>query len=370
MRARSRSRIAAAALLALSGAACTGPAPDPYWVGAVGLLAGRPAAVENLHGIQLAVAETNAQGGIHGHPVRLVVRNDGGIGDSAVRYATEMVKDQRILAVIGHTTSTAMMAALPVYDGHLVAVASTASAPSLSGLSRWVFRVIASDSLTGAQLARFAGARGWRRAAILYQNDVYGRGLADAFRLHYPGRVIASDPYRPGTTDFSVFARYYQRFTPDVVFVVAGLSEVPVAVRRELVRRDLHVAVLASEGSADLGDGAVRGDEIFVGAPFSGMDTRPSSRRFIEAFEARYGHVPRHDAALAYDAAMVVFAAIRAAGPDRAAIRGYLSSLDSVRAPVGATGPIFFNANGDRESSRAVVLQVKHGRMALVANQP
>ncbi|HVX42164.1 MAG TPA: ABC transporter substrate-binding protein [Gemmatimonadaceae bacterium] len=340
---------------------------EPYWVGAAGQFAGREPARENLRGIELATDEVNAAGGINGHPVRLVVRDDQGEGELAAHAAHEFVADSRVSVIVGHTASTAMLAAAPIYDGHIAAIATTATAPMLSGISSWVFRVVASDSTTGAELARFSAARGWRSAAVLYQNDVYGRGLADAFRAHFPGRIVSSDPVPADVQDLSTFGRFYQRFTPDVVFVVASRSTIPVLLRKTLADLHLHAAILASEGSMDLGPGSSRAEDIYVEAPFSAEEQDPPSERFARAFERRYGHAPSHDAALAYDGALTAFAALRAAGPDRAAIRRYLAALDEAHAPIGATGKVFFDSLGDRVGMHPVLLQVRRGRLGLLA---
>lgn len=366
---RSRRALTAAMLAVLASAmGCRNHAP--YWVGAAGQFEGREPARENLRGIQLAVSQVNAAGGINGHPVNLVVRDDQGTGEAAARIAHELVADSRISVIVGHTTSTAMLAAAPVYDGRIAAIATTATAPMLSGISRWVFRVVSSDSVTGAQLARFSADRGWRSAAILYQNDVYGRGLADAFRANFPGRVLASDPVPADVQDLSTYARFYERFTPDVVFVVAGRSTIPVLLRKTLADYHLHVAILASEGSMDLGHGSSSSsaEELYVEAPFSAEDRDPQTSRFADAYERQFGHAPSHDAALAYDGAMTAFSALRAAGPDRAAIRDYLSHLDEAHAPVGATGKVYFDSLGDRVGMHAVLLQVKQGHLGLLAN--
>ena len=148
----------------------------------------------NRRGIELAIAELTA----HPRPgqprIRVVFRDDGGDGMRAAAIAEEFVNRKEISAVIGHVNSGAMVAAARVYDEHLPAVATTASTPALTGISAWTFRVISSDSMNGLAIARFAIRRGWRRAAVLYENNAYGRGLAENFKRSFSGTVISIDP--------------------------------------------------------------------------------------------------------------------------------------------------------------------------------
>src|SRR5688572_29048887 len=120
--------------------------------------------------------------------------DDSGNGRVAARVAQDLVDSVKYAAVIGHLTSGAMKAAAKVYDGRIAAVATAASSPELTGISPWAFRVIASDSVSGIDIARYATRLGKRRAAILYENSAYGRGLADAFRRNFAGDVIGVDP--------------------------------------------------------------------------------------------------------------------------------------------------------------------------------
>ncbi|HEX2724029.1 MAG TPA: ABC transporter substrate-binding protein, partial [Gemmatimonadaceae bacterium] len=117
-------------------------------------------------GIDLAVHEINRGGGIKGVPLKVLTRDDEANGSRAAAIAQEFVANPSVLAVIGHVNSGAMLAASRIYDGELAAIATTASSPDLTGVSRWTFRVISSDSLNGVTLARFASRIGGTSAAL------------------------------------------------------------------------------------------------------------------------------------------------------------------------------------------------------------
>jgi len=104
----------------------------------------------NKKGIELAVDEINAsRAWSKNRHLTIVFANDSGNGVRASAVAQQFVDSTSIVAVVGHVNSGAMVSAAHVYDKHLAAVATTATSPSLTGISPWAFRVIPSDSANG-----------------------------------------------------------------------------------------------------------------------------------------------------------------------------------------------------------------------------
>lgn len=316
----------------------------------------------NKRGMELAVEEINARGMLKGRTLRVVDRNDEGDGAKAAAIAQEFVDNPDIVAVVGHVTSGAMVAAAKVYDGHLAAVATSATSPDLSGISPWAFRVISSDSTNGLDLARFVGALGRRRAAILYENDSYGRGLIESFRRNFGGQVVSLDPISAETTDFEPYVSYYKRVKPDVVFI-AGTEVTGIAFLREARRQALDAAYVGGDGWTGIVADTAASEGSYVGAPFTALDPRPEARRFVAAYSKKFGALPDGNAALGYDATMILAKAIAEAGPDRERIRDYLASLDAEHAYAGVTGPIRFLDTGDPVGKSLVMTRVHQGSL-------
>ena len=345
------------ALFAFASIACTETSNEPVTIGAAGPWHEGYGAQDSL-GIQLAVAEINASGGIRGRPLRVVFRNDSASGSWATAVAQAFVSDPAVLAVVGHMNSGAMMAAARIYDGRLPAVAVSATAADLSGISPWAFRVTSSDSTNGADIARFANARGFRRAAILYENDSYGRGLAEQFRRNFRGDIVSIDPIFDAPADFEPFVTYYGRTNPDVIFV-ASTEDAGLSFLRELKAQGNTAAVIGGDGWTGLVRDPVTAAGAYVATPFTPADVRPAARRFVEAFRARYGHDPDANAALGYDATRLIAAAIGHAGLERLAIRNRLAALDARSAHAGVTGSIRFAATGDPIGKGIVMTRVR-----------
>lgn len=318
----------------------------------------------NRLGIELAVDEINAQPGWRQHPLRVIFRNDSGDGVKATAIAKQFLDSADVLAVIGHVNSGAMVAAARVYDQGLPAVATTASSPALTGISRWTFRVISSDSMNGLTIGRFMSQKGDRRAAILYENNTYGRGLADAFRRGFSGEVLSIDPIAEGAQqDFEPYVTWFRRNNPDVVFV-AGTGNSGEAFLREARRQRLSVDFAGGDGWTVLASDTALAEGVYVGAPFSAADTRADARRFVSAFEDRYHETPDGNAALAYDATKLLARAAVVAGT-REGIRDYLAHLSEGSAFPGVTGNIYFASTGDPLGKSIVMTRLHRGALVV-----
>jgi branched-chain amino acid transport system substrate-binding protein len=345
--------------------ACAGPTTD-VTLGAAGPWTEGYGAM-NKRGIDLAIEEINTVGGVRGRPLRLIARDDGADGAKAASIALEFVQNPAISAVVGHVNSGTMVAAAGIYDGALPAVATTATSPDLSGISPWVFRVIASDSATGAELGQFARRLGHGRAAILYENDSYGRGLADAFRRSFDGTIVSIDPIPSGEADFEPYIAFLKAKDPGLVFV-AGTEASGMAILREARRQELSANFLGGDGwTGIVGEPAAQG--AYVGAPFTAADDRQEAQRFVTAFRARFDMTPDGNAALAYDATKLLAKVINDVGPDRAAIRDRLASLTDRSAYRGVTGAIRFHANGDPIGKTVVIAKVNRGELVLAGSR-
>jgi branched-chain amino acid transport system substrate-binding protein len=316
----------------------------------------------NRRGVELALAEINATGGVNGQPLTILFRDDRGDGSRAAEIAQEFVDADEVSAVIGHVTSGAMIAAAKVYDGKLAAVATTASSAALTGISPWVFRVISSDSSNGVDLARFAERLGKRRAAVLYENDPYGRGLADAFRRQFSGEVIGFDPIDADGTDAEVHVAWFVQRRPDLVFV-AGTERSGLALLREARRQGLTADFLGGDGWTGLVVDVATAEGALVGAPFTALDPRNEAQRFVQAFRDKYETDPDGNAALAYDAVRVVVAGIRAVGSDRVKLRQWLSERTADAAIPGVTGAIAFLPTGDPVGKSFVMTRIRNGQL-------
>lgn len=371
--ARSARAVAALCLVVLS--ACAGDGGTIHIGVAVphGTAGGR--AVENA--VKMAVAEANERGGIGGRRVELVFKDDGGKPDQAIQVASELRGDPRVVAVIGHVNSAATLAAAAIYNDEaegVVELSPTASNPDITHAGPWTFRVSPSDLAYGPELAHWlAGKRNLRRAAVLYGNDDYGRGVAESFGEAFRkdgGTVVAADPYLPEMLAGPDGARVYLARALGRgmdALVIAGTADDArriIASARELGYRG---PVVGADGLLGIEAMGAAAEGTYIGAAFFADAPAEPVRRFVEDYTRRFGEQPNADAALGYDATRVVLRALAEGGTNRRAVRDYLAGIGSRTAAFqGVTGDIRFDANGD-PADKAVAIGVVRGGQVVAA---
>ena len=307
-------------------------------------------------GMDLAVEELNAAGGVLGRPVKLLRMDDQESVDRGRIIAQELGRNPDVVAVIGHLHSYVTVSAAPIYDlSGLLLVSATSTSPQLTsqGYGR-VFRTVFNDTEVGRQMAQFARARGYRRMVIYYARNEYGRELANAFEeqlVSGGGQVVNRESFDPNLSANPVAAEQtvnaWTNWEFDAVFIAGGDAQAALLIK-ELRRRDIDVPVLGSDALAtpmflQTGGAAVEG--TVIASAFHPEAPDAEVRAFNQAFRARYGTEPDVGAALGYDAVRVLAQAMREAQstePDKvaAAMRG----LHGFR---GVTGAFSFDGKGN-----------------------
>lgn len=325
-----------------------------------------------VKGIQLAIDQANAAGGIDGRQVRLVVEDDQGNPKDAATVAQRIVSDDNIMAVIGHWNSSATLAALPIYDKAGIPVVIDAINRKISGASRWSFRVSVTDLREAEQLAAYIVDKlGHKKIAVLYSNNDYGQGLVTAFSdaLAKSGiELVGQEAYLDGATDFTPQISNLQLAEPEILFI-AGYYREGALIMQQAQRLGFDVPVVGADGFTTpelikFGGTAVEG-VIFPGFYFPDAELFPGSLEFVDAYKAKFGEDPETYAALAYDVTTMILDGMREKGVSREAIRDHLETLEGF---AGVTGNHKFDGNHDTEVT-IILLTVKDGQIQLAEKQ-
>src|SRR5438270_2353252 len=216
-----------------------------------------------FHGVQLALERLNTERPRSSRPFGM--RLPPTIQTSQVAMAARFRDDAGVVDVVGHTGSAQTLEAAPIYGDvanggkhAVVAVTPTATNPQVTRGSRWVFRVCPTDEDGARALARCAiDSLHLQRVAIVYRNDLFGRGLTRTIVPELTGNNIAvteQDPYLTDITEYYAYAARIARGGAEAVVFAGGGTDAADLVRA-LHNDSAHPVVLGSDDVASILDG-------------------------------------------------------------------------------------------------------------------
>lgn len=325
-----------------------------------------------LLGARLAMNEINAAGGIRRRRLVLQVEDDSASNARAIATALKLRDDANVVAVVGHLTSGTTIAAADIYNSGanpVVEISPSASNPDLTGIGRFTFRVCATDLVHGTALARFAFQRlGARTAAVIYQNDDYGRGILGTFGeelRRLGGTIDEADPVLTGGAEIGPYLERIQRAARAQVLMLATDRVTGAAILRQARQRGITLPVLGGDALSGIQSEGSVAEGVYFSSNY--LPNRPGEKNaaFLRAYgAANNGELPDHRGAAAYDAVHLIADAIRDAGTRRAAIRDALAAVGTSRpAYDGVTGRIAFDRRGDVSDKTVVIGVVRGGRI-------
>lgn len=326
----------------------------------------------------LAIEEINRAGGVRGRPLELLVVDDSADAEVAARVARDLVMNPAVVAVVGHLTSSATIAAAPVYnrrDRPVAAITPSASNPTIGTLGPYTFRACPHDLVHGTRLARWAQERlAARRAGVLYLNDDYGRGMRAAFSQSFTalgGTVVSEDPYLLTVESFEPYLSRLRALGGVDVLMIAGFRTGAERILATLDSLDLEPTILGGDGLTGIERSAVGAEGVYISEAY--LPDRPGRRNeaFVAAYRAAFGDRPLdHRGATTYDIVYLLARAVAQAGPDREAIREYLAGVGTATPPFdGVTGVIAFDEDGEVPAKDVVIGVVRDGRIVTAPGQ-
>jgi len=262
--------------------------------------------------------------------------------DAEVALAEKLVADPAIVAVVGHTRSRGSLAAAPVYaHAGMPQIVPSATSAELRGVGPWTFVLSPSDSEEAVFLAAAVDSLKARRVALFYSAEPYGEGLAAAVRPDLLRRGIkVVDEVRLGAgADIPTLVSASMHLHPaDAMLLLVDYSQAA-AIARTVVPIAPHARMIAADGS-DYPAGlrhiaGAAAESLWVVTLWRPDTTDAATRQFLARFRQVAGRDPTSQEALGFDALLYARAAINAVGPDRRAIRAWLSGPGGASPPPG-----------------------------------
>jgi branched-chain amino acid transport system substrate-binding protein len=321
--------------------------------------------VSTRNGVNIALEELNAAGGLLGQQVRAVAEDTRGDSNEAASAVTRLIDREQVCGVIGEVASSLSLAGGRICQRRGIPMISPSSTnPAVTQIGDNIFRVCFLDPFQGEVMARFAkNSLHVSRVAIFKdQGSAYSTGLADAFRRSFTalgGQIVDEQAYRESDTHFSAQISSMLARGPEALFVPGYYAQLAL-IAREVRGAGFQGRMLGGDGWSSNtltqnDDDKLVGDFYSEGFAPEGATT-PVAQRFVQKYREKNRVEPNGLAALGYDAALVLFDAIRRANSaEPARIKAALATTRGVQ---GATGTITLNAQRDAVKS-AVILEVR-----------
>jgi branched-chain amino acid transport system substrate-binding protein len=346
-------------------AASTASAQEKLKIGMMATLSG-PAAVLGQHmrdGFQLGLQHLG--GKLGGLEVEVVVADDELKPDVGVQKIKGLLERDQVDVVVGVIFSNVMMAiAKPVFDSKTVLVSPNAGPSPLAGrgCSSWFVSTAWQNDQNHETMGKYAQDAGFKKVVLVAPNYQAGKDSMAGFKRHYKGEVVEEIFNQVNQLDFSAEITKIAALKPDAVFAFEpggmGVNFIKQYAQAGLAGKVPFLsAFTVDETTLPATQDAAVG--LLSGAQWAPNLDNPVSKKFVADFEATYKYVPALYASQGYDAALLIDAAVKAAGgkvKDKEALRDAFrkASFASVR------GTAFkLNSNGFPIQDVYVVKAVK-----------
>ena len=344
-------------------------------IGFVAPLTGDQAAHGNdmLKGAQLALDEARAAGEIlPGFKVKLAPLDDNRSPAQAVSAAKRLAADSDVMAVVGHLNSSCTKPASAIYhEARLLHLCPVSSNPEISrqGFDTF-YRICPTDDLQGPAGAQFAvGRLGAKRIFVQDDMTTYGRGLANEFLASAKSlgaEILGHEGITQGEKDFTPVLTKIKGLNLDLIYF-AGMFPEAALLLKQRFKLDITAKFLGGDGLFEPALIELATPEPAEGAYLTalGGDIHqvPTAQAFVQAFEAKYGHLGAYSS-YAYEAANIALEAIRRAGKkDRTAV---LAAMKGISSYSGILGVHTFDSKGDTSLRTIGIYTVHNGKFEFV----
>ncbi|MBI4866842.1 MAG: ABC transporter substrate-binding protein [Candidatus Wallbacteria bacterium] len=342
-------------------------------IGAVLPLTGGIAAfgMESKDGIELAVEEINAAGGVLGKKVEVLVEDDKGDPADTTNAVSKLINTDKVVALLGSVASSCTLAGAPVANSAKVPmVTHNSTNDKVTQVGEFIFRTCFIDSFQGATSAYVAAKiiKAKTAALITDVNSDYSKGLGEAFVAKFKelgGTITSEVSYQQNDVNFSSQLTKLKGTPADVVFIPGYYTEVAL-ILKQAKQLKIGSVFLGADGWDDpklLELAAEAADGTYIVTHYSPDQKSPEVEKLLKAYQAKFKRDPAVTDALAYDSMYVIADALKRAGKvDSLALRDALAATKDLK---GATGTITINKERNADKA-AIVLKVEGGKMKFV----
>lgn len=367
------------AVCAIAMAATAGFAQDVIKIANIVELSGggATAGTNFKNGVELAVKEINAAGGILGKKIQTIT-TDTQSNPGVAKGLTQKAIDDNVFAIFGPVFSGSIMVSMAESRRAEVPNFTGGEAASITEQGNpYVFRTSFTQATAMPKVARYISDQAKLKSiAIIYVNNDFGKGGLDSIKkalANSPTKIAAEISTEPGQIDFSAAVLRAKQSNAEGVFAYSNEEE-SARLLRELRKQGWNKPIIGEttltgqkviELAGEAANGAVAHVGLTVDAP------QPAIRAFRAKFEKEYKYVSDHNGMKGYSGVYVLKSAIEKVGKlDRKAVAAALHTLKVKAADQpGVLMDVSFDSKGDLDRE-SFMIEVKNGKQEVVAILP
>ncbi|HRO10542.1 ABC transporter substrate-binding protein [Amaricoccus sp.] len=332
--------------------------------------------------LKMMVEKLNAAGGINGEQIALTLYDDGGDPNKARTFATRLVEDDEVVAIIGGTTTGASMSIIPVAEDAEIPFISLAGAIEIiDPVKEWVFKTPHTDRMACQKIFEDMQAQGISKIGMISGTDGFGASMrAQCLEVvgDYGIEVLADESYGPTDADMTPQLTNIKNTAGVQAVLNPGFGQGPSVVTRNFRQLAIDLPLYQSHGVASKGFIDLAGPEAAEGVRLPGTallvgdlladddPQKPVVTAYVEEYQAAYGEAPSTFGGYAHDAfAILVDALTRAGSAEPEAIR---DAIEQTAGLAGTTGVVTMTPEDHLgfDLSAFRMLEIKDGAWTLV----
>lgn len=335
---------------------------DTIKIGFTGILSGDASTwgQSGLAGATLAVKEINDKGGINGKKVELIVEDDQLSPVKSVNSFNKLINIDKVTAIISIDASSPTASSVPIAQTSGVPVIiAGASAPKLTLVGDYIFRVMPSDDFQGKYAAEYIyNTLGKKKTALLYVNNDWGVGIKGVFEKRYKelgGEIVYQNSFSQDENDFKTQFSQVKQKDAEIIYYLA-YPDNALAGFKQLKEMDLNIPVICGDA---INDESVLNSQyadgiIFSTAKVNSPEEFRAKLNSLAGFENLKSNIA---GPTGYDATKILLNTIKKVGTDETEIREELVKTKYY----GISNPVIeFDENRELKDANAEVLIIRN----------
>ena len=286
----------------------------------------------------MVIDEINKAGGVKGHKLELVAYDTTGDATKAVQLATKLIKDDKVVAIIGPSTTGETMAVIPVVEkGQVPLISCSAGSKITDPVKKWVFKTAQNDSLAVGKIFEYLQRSKQTNVSILTVSDGFGASGREQLKsqaARYGITIVSDDTYGPKDTDMTAQLTKIRGLHAQAI-ICWGTNPGPAVIARNVRQLGIKTPLFMSHGVSskkfiELAGDAAEGIRLPSGKVVV-AESLPSSDRqkktllaFVRDYQKHYRAEGDHFSGHAWDAVMLIRNAVDNGADTAAAIRDQL----------------------------------------------